>query len=246
MNLNVVIPMAGQGRRFAEAGYDKPKPFIEVLGKPMVCHVLDNLNIEATKFILLARKKHFEIEKEAVKFITQNYNVEWVLIDKSTDGAACTVLHARGLINNDKPLLIVNSDQVVDMDIRQFICDSDSRNLDGSVLCFEDNDPKWSYAKVDNNGLITTVKEKEVVSEHATAGYYYFAKGKYFVEGALDMIVNNDRTNNEFYVAPVYNWVIKRGGRYGIFSVDQTQMHGMGTADDLNKYIESKTKDTDV
>ena len=149
--INIVIPMAGAGSRFAKAGYKKPKPFIDVLGKPMICHVLDNLNIPDAKFILLTRFEHYNNEQETVKWIKSNYKVEFVMIDKLTEGAACTVLHAHRLINNDTPLLIANSDQIVDMDISEYINDSKKRGLDGSVLCFEDNDKKWSYAKLDKN-----------------------------------------------------------------------------------------------
>ena len=86
-------------------------------------------------------------------------------------------------------MLIANSDQIVDMNIADYINDSDNRNLDGSVLCFEDNDTKWSYAKLDGKGLITEIREKEVISEHATVGIYYFKKGSDFVENAIDMFV---------------------------------------------------------
>ena len=137
--INIVIPMAGAGSRFAKAGYKNPKPFIDVLGKPMICHVLDNLNIPDAKFILLTRFEHYNNEQETVKWIKSNYKVEFVMIDKLTEGAACTVLHAHRLINNDTPLLIANSDQIVDMDISEYINDSKKRGLDGSVLCFEDN-----------------------------------------------------------------------------------------------------------
>lgn len=236
--INIVIPMAGAGSRFAKAGYDKPKPFIDVLGKPMICHVLDNLNMPNAKFILLVRAEHFEKERETINWITKHYYSEVVLIDKLTEGAACTVLHAHRLINNDLPLLIANSDQIVDMDIEDYINDSENRQLDGSVLCFEDNDKKWSYAKLDENGLITEIREKEVISENATVGIYYFNKGRDFVENAIDMIVRNERVNNEFYVAPVYNYAIKQGKKFGIYSIDKTQMHGTGTPEDLDKYIE--------
>ena len=232
--------MAGAGRRFAEKGYDKPKPFIDVLGKPMICHVLDNLNIENAKFVLLARKEHFEAEKETVKLIVQNYNAEFVLIDNLTEGAACTVLHAHRQINNSIPLLIANSDQIVDMNIGDYLNDSDSRKLDGSVLCFEDDDTKWSYAKIDENGIITAIEEKIVISQHATVGIYYFARGNDFVQNAIDMIIRNERVNNEFYVAPVYNYAIANGGRFGIYSINKSQMHGTGTPEDLDKYIAHK------
>ncbi len=234
--------MAGAGSRFAKAGYKKPKPFIDVLGKPMICHVLDNLDMPDAKFILLARKEHYDNEPETIQWIKNNYNVEFVLIDKLTEGAACTVLHAHRLINNDAPLLIANSDQIVDMNITDYINDSSARNLDGSVLCFQDDDTKWSYAKIDDNGYIVEIKEKVVISEHATVGIYYFAKGRNFVENAIDMFVRNERVNNEFYVAPVYNYAIDKGGKFGIYSIDMNQMHGTGTPEDLDKYIEFKTR----
>lgn len=234
--------MAGAGSRFAKAGYKKPKPFIDVLGKPMICHVLDNLDMPDAKFILLARKEHYDNEPETIQWIKDNYNVEFVLIDKLTEGAACTVLHAHRLINNDTPLLIANSDQIVDMNIADYISDSNARNLDGSVLCFQDDDTKWSYAKIDDNGYIVEIKEKVVISEHATVGIYYFAKGRDFVENAIDMFVRNERVNNEFYVAPVYNYAIDKGDKFGIYSIDMNQMHGTGTPEDLDKYIEFKTR----
>lgn len=234
--------MAGAGSRFAKAGYKKPKPFIDVLGKPMICHVLDNLDMPDAKFILLARKEHYDNEPETIQWIKDNYNVEFVLIDKLTEGAACTVLHAHRLINNDTPLLIANSDQIVDMNIADYISDSNARNLDGSVLCFQDDDSKWSYAKIDDNGYIVVIKEKVVISEHATVGIYYFAKGRIFVENAIDMLVRNERVNNEFYVAPVYNYAIDKGDKFGIYSIDMSQMHGTGTPEDLDKYIEFKTR----
>lgn len=237
MSINIVIPMAGQGSRFAKAGYKKPKPFIDVLGRPMIAHVLENLSMPNARFILLARAEHYEEEPETIKWIKNNYPAQFVLIDKLTEGAACTVLHAHRLINNETPLLIANSDQLVDMEIAHYLEDSRHRGLDGSVLCFEDNHPKWSYAKLDDKGLISEIREKQVISPHATVGIYYFERGRDFVENALDMFVRNERVNNEFYVAPVYNYAIKQGKKFGIYSIDKSQMHGIGTPEDLDGYL---------
>jgi dTDP-glucose pyrophosphorylase len=238
--INIVIPMAGAGSRFIKAGYSKPKPFIDVLGKPMICHVLDNLTMDDVRFILLVRNEHFESEQKTVAEIKLKYNAEFILIDKLTEGAACSVLFAHRQIDNDNPLLIANSDQIVDMNIADYIHDCNARNLDGSVLCFTDNHPKWSYARVDEKGFITEIREKEVISEYATVGIYYFKTGKTFVENAIDMIVRNERVNNEFYVAPVYNYAIKAGLQFGIFNIDKTAMHGTGTPEDLDAYMSFK------
>lgn len=234
--------MAGAGSRFVKAGYKTPKPFIDVLGKPMICHVLDNLNMPNAKFILLVRQEHYESEPETIQWIRMHYNVEYVMIDKLTEGAACTVLYAHRLINNDTPLLIANSDQIVDMNVADYIADSDNRHLDGSILCFTDEtmNPSYSFAKVDEHGIVEEVREKQPISTHATVGIYYYAKGCSFVNGAVDMVVHNDRVNNEFYVAPVYNYAIAQGEKFGIYDIEFSQMHGTGTPADLDKYIAIK------
>ncbi len=238
--INIVIPMAGLGSRFAKAGYEKPKPFIDVNGKPMIVRVIENLAYPDAKFILIARKEHVEAEKELVAQIKKQFNCEIIKIDKLTEGTACTVLHAHRFINNEHPLLIANSDQIIDAPIADFIDDCFARNLDGSILCFEDSEmnPKWSFAKTDENGLVTEVREKKVISKFATVGIYLFKKGSIFVNDAIDMIIENDRVNNEFYTCPVYNYSIKQAAKIGIHNIKESEMNGIGTPADLNNYLQ--------
>jgi UDP-N-acetylglucosamine diphosphorylase / glucose-1-phosphate thymidylyltransferase / UDP-N-acetylgalactosamine diphosphorylase / glucosamine-1-phosphate N-acetyltransferase / galactosamine-1-phosphate N-acetyltransferase len=238
--INIVIPMAGLGSRFTEAGYTKSKPFIDVNGKPMIVRVMENLNYPNCNFILIARRELIKAEEVLVNKIKRDYNCTIIEIDKLTEGTACTVLYARKFINNSIPLLIANSDQIIDESIEKFINDSNSRNLDGSILCFEDSElnPKWSFAKIDENLLVTEVKEKQVISKYATVGIYYFSKGSLFVNSAVDMIIENDRVNNEFYTCPVYNYAIKEGAKVGIYSIKENQMHGIGTPNDLKNYLQ--------
>ena len=155
--INIVIPMAGMGSRFAEAGYKKPKPFINVNGKPMIERVMENLNYPDAKFILIARKEHVEAEKEMVANLKRSFNCEIIEIDKLTEGTACTVLYAHRLINNNTPLLIANSDQIIDSPVKDFIDNCFNNQLDGSILCFEDSEmnPKWSFAKINEEGIVT-------------------------------------------------------------------------------------------
>jgi len=236
--INIIIPMAGSGSRFKEAGYDKPKPFIDILGKPMITRVIENLDVKNAKYILIARKEHIESEKELVKEIEQKYNATFITVNKLTEGAACTILYAHKLINSDTPLLLANSDQIVDISIQDYINGAIDRNLNGSILTFKDNHPKWSYAKINSKGIVTEVKEKVPISDNATVGIYYFVRGSIFVEAAIDMIINNDRVNNEFYTCPVYNYAIKNGAKVGIYNIPNTSMHGTGTPEDLQKYID--------
>ena len=237
--INIVIPMAGQGSRFAKAGYKKPKPFIDVDGKPMIVRVLENLAYPNARYILIARKEHIEKEAQLVKQIEKEFNAIFIPIDKLTEGTACTVLYARKYINNNDALLIANSDQIVDMDIANFIDDSSDRKLDGSILTFVDEykDPKWSFAKLNKDNFVTEVKEKVVISEFATVGIYLFSKGREFIDSAIDMIIENDRVNNEFYTCPIYNYSISEGAKIGIYNIEFIQMHGIGTPEDLNLYL---------
>lgn len=237
--LNIVIPMAGQGQRFVDAGYKKPKPFIDVGSKPMIERVMNNLMYPAAKYILIARQEHLESEKGNVNKLSKKYNCEFIGIDKLTEGTACTVLFARKLINNDQPLIIANSDQIIDINFSQFVDDALNSSVDGSILTFEDKElnPKWSFAEIDSDGFVKRVKEKEAISQYATVGIYLFAKGKDFVDSAVDMIISNDRVNNEFYTCPAYNYAIKRGKKVKIFNMQFEQMHGIGTPEDLQDYL---------
>lgn len=238
--INIVIPMAGLGSRFSDVGYEKPKPFIDVNGKPMIVRVLDNLSYPNAHFILVARKEHLVREKVLVALIEKEYNATFISIDKLTEGTACTVLYARKYINNDLPLLIANSDQIIDISIKDYIDDCFKRNLDGSILTFKDVElnPKWSFAKLDTNDFVVEVKEKEAISEFATVGIYLFNKGSQFINSAIDMIIENDRVNNEFYTCPVYNYMIKESAKIGIYNIEFEAMHGIGTPDDLKLYLE--------
>lgn len=237
--VNVVIPMAGEGSRFSRAGYTKPKPFIDVGGRTMIETVMENLSLEDARYILLARREHIVAEPATIHRLRELGNVEIVSIDGPTEGTACTVLQARELIDDDTPLLIANCDQVVDFSCADFVSECWTRGLDGLILCFDNpaRDPKWSFAKTDEGGLVTQVAEKRAISQLATVGVYLFRRGRDFVSGAVDMIARNERVNNEFYTCPIYNHIIGHGGRVGVHTVDAEAMHGLGVPDDLVKYL---------
>lgn len=239
MKINIVIPMAGLGSRFAKEGYEKPKPFISVLGKPMIERVIENLTFPEATYILIARKEHIEAEPETIRELEKRHNVIFVAIDKVSEGAVCTVLHTRKFINNDVPLLLANCDQIVNMDIKAYVDDCMRKKADGSILTFidEEMNPKWSFAKIDDDDWVTEVKEKEAISKYATVGLYFFSKGKYCVDYAVDMIVRNERVNNEFYTCPVYNYAIQDGKRITHFLIDSKDMYGIGTPEDLNHFL---------
>lgn len=240
--LNIVIPMAGKGSRFIDAGYKNPKPFIDVAGTPMISRVMSNMKPdEEVKFTLIARTEH-------KKFIDEyQINADVVYLDKITEGAACTVLEGIKKLNLQDELIIINSDQLIDWPngkgIQGMIDFARDRVLDGCITIFSESSDKFSYAKCNKLGMVTEVAEKKVISNMATAGTYYFRTVEMFRNYAVEMIRQNIRTNNEFYVCPVYNmllaWAMHRVSVYRVLKV-----HELGTPEGLQRYLNEYTRNS--
>lgn len=239
-NLNVLIPMAGAGSRFAEAGYSFPKPLIDVNDKPMIQAVVDNLAIDAT-YTYIVQKSHFEKYNLGylLNAITPNCNI--VQVDGVTEGAAVTCLLAKEFINTEDPLVMANSDQIVDWNSREFLYEMHSKNADGGIATFKSTHPKWSYAKINELGLVTEVAEKKPISDDATVGIYYWKHGSDFVKYAEQMIDKDIRVNGEFYTCPVFNEAIQDDKR--IYTTTVKKMWGIGTPEDLNNYLYRSNND---
>jgi HAD superfamily hydrolase (TIGR01509 family) len=234
--LNVLIPMAGAGSRFQQAGYTFPKPLIDVKGCPMIQTVVNNLNIDAN-FIFVVQKDHrikYNLDS-VLGLIAPNCKI--VETDGLTEGAACTVLLAKKYIDNDNPLVLANSDQFIEWNSNEFMYKMYEQSLDGGILTFNSTHPKWSYAKINDNGFVVEVAEKNPISNMATTGIYFWKKGSDFVKYAESMINKNTRVNNEFYVCPVFNEAILDNKKIKTFNIEK--MWGIGTPEDLNTFLES-------
>jgi HAD superfamily hydrolase (TIGR01509 family) len=234
-SLNVLIPMAGAGSRFETAGYTFPKPLIEVRGKPMIQVVVENLNIDA-RFIYIVQKSHYE-----------KYNLEYLLrlisprctivqVEGVTEGAACTTLLAREFIDNNDSLVIANSDQFIEWNSSETLYSFMANGIDGGMVTFNATHPKWSYVKIDDNGIVMQVAEKIPISNLATVGIYFWKKGSDYVNYADQMIKKDIRTNGEFYVCPVFNQAIEDGKKFKVRNVEN--MWGLGTPEDLNQFLQ--------
>lgn len=238
--INIVIPMAGAGSRFAKAGYIDPKPLIPVHGVPMIKVVIDNLcPLEPHRFIFICQRAHVVAYGLHEKLNAWAPGCVLVQLDGLTEGAACTVLAAKDLIDSDAALMIANSDQYVDVSIDTYLGKISEEQLDGLIMTMTANDPKWSFVGLDPLGHVTRVVEKEVISDEATVGIYNFRRGKDFVRAAVSMIAKNLRVNGEFYVAPTYNQLIEEGQRIGIHNIgsDGAGMYGLGIPDDLTRFL---------
>jgi len=229
--MNILIPMAGAGSRFEQAGYTFPKPLIEIHGKPMIQKVVENLNIDG-RFIFLVQKEHYD--KYALNYLLPLVapGCEIIQVDGVTEGAACTTLLAKKFIDNGAPLITANSDQFI-----EFLNDDWAKDLegDGGMLTFKSTHPKWSFAKLDAQGNVIEVAEKKPISDTATVGVYYWSRGSDYVKYAEQMIEKDIRVNNEFYVCPVFNEAIEDGKQ--IKTIPIKKMWGLGTPEDLRYFL---------
>tara|TARA_A100001515_G_scaffold145051_2_gene151592 strand:- start:2299 stop:3018 length:720 start_codon:yes stop_codon:yes gene_type:complete len=236
--MKVLIPMAGEGSRFAKEGYTFPKPLIDVNGKPMIQVVVENLDFDC-EYIFLVRKSHLDKYDGLIDTLDKitNSNFKYVVVDELTEGAACTALLAEEYINNDDDLLIANSDQFVEYKMQNFKTLKNLTDVDAIVYTFNAVHPKWSFVKTNARGYITEVAEKKPISNIATCGIYWYRKGSDFVKYAKSMIEKDIRVNNEFYIAPVYNELISEGKKLIPFYVHK--MWGIGTPEDLKYYLDN-------
>jgi beta-phosphoglucomutase-like phosphatase (HAD superfamily)/dTDP-glucose pyrophosphorylase len=234
---NILIPMAGNGSRFFNAGYKDPKPLIDVGGKPMIQRVVENIEIPGN-YIFIVQAEHYKKYNLQSRLTGLIPGCKIIQVNGVTDGAARTALLAKEHIDNSRPLIIANSDQILEWDSSKFIAQLLEIGVDGNMALFFANENKWSYAKIQNNRIIG-VAEKVVISNNASTGIYGWAKGSDYVKYAEQMIDKNIRVNNEFYICPVYNEAIQDNKR--ILPLFISKMHGVGTPEDLEAFL-LKTK----
>lgn len=238
--INIVIPMAGAGSRFAKEGYKDPKPLIQIHGTPMIKVIIGNLRPKVEhQFIFICQRKHVIDFGLRAKLQNWSPGCQLVEIDGLTEGAACTVLAAKTLINSDQQLMIANSDQYVDININNYLSAASNPEVSGLIMTMKASDPKWSFVGLDEERMVKRVVEKQVISDEATVGIYNFSKGSDFVRSAEAMIASNDRVNGEFYVAPVYNSMIQAGHKIGIYNIgsEGAGMYGLGIPADLENFL---------
>ena len=230
--------MAGEGSRFSKEGYTFPKPLIEVNKKPMIQMVVENLDFDC-EYIFLVRKEHINKYEGFLNTLDQitNSRFKYVVVDGLTEGAACTALLAEEYINNNEDLLIANSDQFIEYQVQNFNMLKNQTDCDSIVFTFNAVHPKWSYVRTNSRGFVVEVAEKKSISNIATCGIYWYRQGSDFVKYAKRMIEKDIRVNNEFYIAPVYNELIKDGKTLIPFYVHK--MWGVGTPEDLNYFLEN-------
>jgi dTDP-glucose pyrophosphorylase len=235
--MQILIPMGGAGSRFSAAGFDRPKPFIKFHGKTMIENVVENLG-HGNDYTLVMQRQHHEDFCEVLDRLSSKVNdLKLVFLDGMTRGAAESCMVASAQIHPDHPLMIANCDQMMiweEIRFKAWFLDS---GLDGAMMTFDSQSPKNSYAELNDQGLVIRTAEKQVISKHATNGIYVWRRAGDFFDAAGEMIKNDLKQNNEFYVCPVFNLNIARGQRIGIYRLETGCHWPIGTPQDLTTYL---------
>ncbi len=238
--IQLIIPMAGLGKRFVDANYKTLKPLIPIHGIPMIRLVVENLMSSRIGHLIIIAQRATVEEVDLRKILGRlNIPLTIVTVENLTQGPADTVLHARGVIESELPIVIANSDQYVDAQLEGFYDNLFLEGDSGAILTMEDTHPKWSYVEVDTTGRVKSVREKEVVSNQATVGIYGFSSAALAWRAFEDMWDNDNRTNGEFYVAPAYNFLVKKEIPIYLENLGPVSsvMYGLGTPEDLELFI---------
>jgi NDP-sugar pyrophosphorylase family protein len=243
--IRIVVPIGGEGKRFAEQGYTFPKPLVEIAGRPMIDLVVENLTPkEPHQFIFVCLQEH--IRKFSLDRVLQLASPGCAIISLGgpTSGALCTVLMAMDHLVADGELVTANADQILDASMDDFLGKARASEADGSLMTFPSTHPKWSYAQTDDEGNVVAVAEKRPISRNATVGLYYFRRSSDFVKGAEQMILKHATFNGQFYLCPVFNELILMGRRLTIYPITREQMHSLGTPEDAEQYARTLADQT--
>ncbi|HTB63402.1 MAG TPA: glycosyltransferase family 2 protein [Opitutales bacterium] len=239
--MNVLLLMAGPSDKFREAGHTFPKNLVEIEGRPIMQRVLENV------FPLIGAKDRLIVvlnREEIQRYHTDS--VARLLAPKvcvreapgKTAGAACSALLAIEQIDNDQPLVICNGDQVILADLPAALADFKKHDLDGGVIVFEDVHPRWSFVKCNAEGLVVETAEKRPISKLATAGFYYFKRGRDFVRAAERMIIKDSQVDGLFYVCPAYNELLLENARVGVHMMPRQNYFSLATPQGAQIYTE--------
>jgi len=241
-SLEIIIPMAGLGTRFTNAGYTVAKPFIQINERMMIDYVLSGLAIENSTATMIIQKSHETEYKSQLELLRDKYDIRWTCVEGQTAGAACTALAARDIIQDtEKPVLFADCDSIYQsQNLIDLIDDAQNRKLDGSLLTFQSKSDSFSYVRLDQNMLAEALQEKRVISKHAIAGVYYFSSYEMFEDNVIQMLIYGDTVKQEFYMSQVYNYLLKSQRRIGIWEINNRDFSCVGTPTQLETFLKRK------
>ena len=240
--LHVIMPMAGEGSRFKKEGWTTPKPLIELNGQPLFKHAISSVVAEGIKlkYSFIVRQEHIDEYKidDGIRSFLPEANIFSVL--KTTRGAVETCLMAETAIEDDDAVIVMDCDlefrskkfiQIIRETLAQPIKEANG----GALVSFESNEPRYSYAALDNKGFVTRTAEKEVISNHALCGAYFFSTGKRFKQIAHQLLDEPEFKKPEYYVSLLYNYLLADGEKVRLAPMEE--YYSYGTPEELKRYL---------
>jgi len=238
--MNILIPMVGLGTRFKKK-YKKPKPLIDFLGSKIFEHSVNTLGIDGNFIFIVLKYEDEKYNSQLIKKINQiKPNSTIIVSEYPTEGATSSCLLASDYIDNEEPLIIANCDHFLNWDSKSFLNYVTNNGVDGCVTIYEHKNimlnekSPYSFAKINDDGVIIEMKEKFAISNLSLNGIHYWKKGSDFVRSGKKMIRNGIKTNNEFYISETYNYLITEGKKMTTFKMNKDEFFSLGTPEDLN------------
>ncbi|OQS38635.1 glycosyltransferase family 2 protein [Chromobacterium haemolyticum] len=237
--LNVVIPMAGFSTLSNELEYPYPSPLVEIHGKPLIQHVIENLRSLDTQvaFTVILREddcRRFHLNS-TIQLLT-DHQARIIQLKQGTAGALCSVLLAVEGFATAEPIVIANADQIFDHKaLLNFVANVREIEPDAACPIFESVHPRWSYVRILDGDIVEAV-EKNPISRDAVAGMYYFRSGQQFAELAMQAILNGRHTEGKFYTSAVLNEYILAGHSVLPVKLRTEDYHSLFTAQRVHDY----------
>ena len=233
--LNIIIPL-GSGKFNSEnENFLFPLPLVDIKGKALIEYLVENLNTikEEKRFVFIVKesdRKQFHIDN-VLNQLVDNSTV--ISIKGQTKGAVCSILFAIDEIDKDQELIIVNSDQVIDVDYNNIL--ERLRKYDGGVISFNSVHPRWSYIRTLGSTVVETA-EKNPISNKAIAGFYYFKNAQDFINGAFNVIKFDDNYNDNYYTSSVFNQLILKGKNIGFVEIPNENYHSFYSPQKIKEF----------
>ena len=237
--MKVLMLFSGDDKAFKDSGFQYPKNLTEISGKPIIENVLKCFGdvLENADEILLTMRQQ-EIDRYHTSSVARLLypKIKIISVPNITKGAACAVLLAISSIDNTEELVVINGDIIIEQSIMPAIEDFRKRKLDGGVVTFESVHPRWSFVKCDESGQIIEATEKRPISKNATAGVYYFRRGKDYVEAAENMIRKDASVNGAFYICPAFNELVLMQKKLGVYQIDREKYYSLASPAGVEAY----------
>lgn len=243
--VTLIIPAAGQGTRFQNAGISTPKPLIPVGKVPMILWVICNFQLEPNDEVIIVQRRGIDLKHALEGFLSKvKYKVSFVEIPELSEGPADSVRSTFSMLPQNSAVIVANSDQYILADLREFVREVRNGAPGGKILTMWASGPQWSYVSK-HNGIVDLVREKEEISNEATVGVYAWSGKEIMIKSFNAMFEANDRTNSEFYVAPSYNYLLKEGNIVSTYNIGShgEYVHGLGTPEDLSDFLNLESFD---